>query len=345
MTILRTAHDGCWELATNSWGTFLRQIPDPDADTIITDEQLKGFELRGDITPIPADLWQRWVQLCFQMTEKDRRNLEVSCRLLRHEEDRSRWRILVPQQEVSGASVRVASFDKAIDIESGELIEHYPPAGWIPCGSSHSHNTMSSFFSGTDDKFELGDPGLHIVVGDINTTTRQYSLKASITANHRRFLIPHDAVIDTTPIPDTKPHPSVLEIIKLETPKWQPLAPAKGAATYSWLPKGQPSAQRPSSWTSSWHDLYGDAWFDDDDLLATTAANTPAAGSPVDALRSAIGALLSGTPGGAFSQEDVNQLEELHWQLTDLLSDLVNETWDDPTETPETADDHTLLHL
>lgn len=341
MTILRTAHDGCWELATNSWGTFLRQIPDPDADTVITDEQLKGFELRDDITPIPADLWQRWVQLCFQMTERDKRNLEVSCRLLRHEDDRSQWRILVPQQEVSGASVRVSSFDKAIDIATGEVIEHYPPAGWIPCGSSHSHNTMSSFFSGTDDKFELGDPGLHVVIGDINTTKRNYTLKASVTANHRRFLIPHDAVIDTTPVPDVKPHPSVLEIIKLETPKWQPLV-ATGSPSYSWLPKRQ-SAPPAGSWHDHWHDLYGGAWFDDDDLVAT-GQGTPPAASPVDGLRAAIGALLKPGPGHTYNQRDINQLEELHWQLTDLLNDLVNETWEDTIDTPQTAHDHSLLH-
>lgn len=341
MTILRTATDGCWELATNAWGTFLRQIPDPDADTIITDEQLKGFELRDDITPIPASLWQRWVQLCFQMTEKDRRNLEVSCRLLRHEDDRSRWRILVPQQEVSGASVRVSSFDQAIDIETGEVVTSYPPAGWIPCGSSHSHNTMSSFFSGTDDKFELGDPGLHVVVGDIDTVTRKYTLKASVTANHRRFLIPHQQVIDTTPVEDTKPHPAVLDAIQLEAPRWHPLVAGNGTPDYSWLPKRN-APQRPSSWTSGWHGLYGDAWFDEDDLLATTQTPNPNH-SPIDTLRAAITGLLSGNPGGTYSQGDINQLEELHWQLTDLLNDLVNETWEHTIDQP-TAHDDTLLH-
>ena len=334
MTVLRTANDGCWELATNSWGTFLRQVPDPDADTIITDEQLKGFELREDITPIPAPLWQRWIQLCFQMTEKDRRNLEVSCRLLRHEDDRSHWRILVPQQEVSGASVRVKSFDQAIDIETGEVVTAYPPAGWIPCGSSHSHNTMSSFFSGTDDKYELGDPGLHIVVGDINTTTRQYTLKASITANHRRFLIDHQQVVDTTPIENTKPHPSVLEVITLEAPLWQPARSTTGAA-FSWLPKDKRPTP-PSSWTSSWHGLYGDAWYDDDDLLATASANSTS-GSSLNTLRQAVGSVALHA-----TATDLNQLDELLWQLTDLVNDLAN----DPTHNAADASAHdpSLLH-
>ena len=96
-------------------------VPDPLADVEITDEQFKGFELNTTIAKIPADLWQRWVQLAFTLTERNRNNLEVSCRLLRHEDDRSQWRILIPKQEVSGASVRVESFDHAVDIVSGEM--------------------------------------------------------------------------------------------------------------------------------------------------------------------------------------------------------------------------------
>ena len=94
-------------------------------------------------------------------------------------------------------SVRVESFDKAVDIETGELVEQWPPEGWRPCGSSHSHNSMGAFFSGTDDKYELGDPGLHIVVGKIDTVANTYDLCASITANHRRFLIDPELVVET----------------------------------------------------------------------------------------------------------------------------------------------------
>tara|TARA_B100000073_G_C23325324_1_gene408492 strand:- start:19 stop:543 length:525 start_codon:yes stop_codon:yes gene_type:complete len=66
---------------------------------------------------------------------------------------------------------------------------------------------MGAFFSGTDDKYELGDPGLHIVVGTIDVTTGEHTVCASITANQRRFsidpfsVIPSD--IDTeAPVPD-----------------------------------------------------------------------------------------------------------------------------------------------
>lgn len=328
MDILRTARDGCWQLATNAWGTFLRPIDDPDANVEITDEQLKGFELRDDIQPMPAELWQRWVQLCFHMTEKDRRNLEVSCRLLRHEDDKSRWRILVPKQEVSGASVRVKSFDQAIDIATGEIIEQYPPAGWIPCGSSHSHNTMQAFFSGTDDQFELGDPGLHIVVGSINTTTRSYTIKASVTANNRRFLIDYSAVLDATPIQNITYHPDVLDLIQLETPKiqaWTPYSASKLATTgkpgYSWTP-----THKKASAYSSWHDTYDWGWGWDDGDMPLAQGDTPgstaqASGNDCIELIRASLEQLSDQLAEAPSKDLLTQLEELSWQLIDLLND------------------------
>ena len=146
-----------------------------------------------------------------EMTKRGTGDLEVSCRLLRNEQNE--YRIAVPVQQVSGVSVRVDSFDHAIDITTGEVIQHWPPEGWSPVGSSHSHNTMDSFFSGTDDKYELGDPGLHIVVGNIDLATREYTLKASITANFRRFMIEPTQVVDLTPLSDQNYHPSVLDII------------------------------------------------------------------------------------------------------------------------------------
>lgn len=196
--LIRTSRDGCFELRTNSWGQFLHPVNDPLSNAELEADALKSFELNDGIAPIPAELWSRWVQLCFYYAKQRRGNAEVSCRLLRREDDKSQWRILIPVQAVDSASVRVNSFDQAIDIASGEVIAEYPPTSWVPCGSSHSHNTMTlDRFSSTDDQYELGDPGLHIVISHIDHDANTYKATASITANKRRFYLPEaSAVID-----------------------------------------------------------------------------------------------------------------------------------------------------
>lgn len=234
---IRTPRNGCFRVRSNAWGQFLAPCPDPQATAVLEPGALDSFQLHDSIHRIPADLWSRWVQLCFHFAHLRQGDLEVSCRLLRHEEDRSQWRLLIPHQEVSGASVRIDSFDAAIDIATGELVELYPPEGWLPAGSSHSHNTMTlDRFSSIDDASELGCPGLHIVLSHINTTRRTYVATASITANHRRFYLPDAAaVIDLTPIAATF-HPAVLEVI-------QPQRPSRG-----WLlPVPSPTRQSRSA--------------------------------------------------------------------------------------------------
>ena len=202
---------------------YLAPASDPLADTVITKDQLEGFELADDINRIPADLWERWMSLCMEMTRRNSANLEVSCRLLRNIEDPSQYRIVVPEQRVTGVSVRVDSFDKAIDIATGEVIAQWPPEGWRPCGSSHSHNSMQAFFSGTDDKYELGDPGLHIVVGEVDPKLKNYTIKASITANRRRFDIDADRVVELECADEVTYHPSVLSIINIPAQSPAPL--------------------------------------------------------------------------------------------------------------------------
>ena len=74
---------------------------------------------------------------------------------------------------------------------------------------------MQAFFSGTDDQYELGDPGLHIVVGTIDVATGAYTLKASVTSNMRRFDVDSDAVVELRSDCDTTYHPDVLKVISI----------------------------------------------------------------------------------------------------------------------------------
>lgn len=144
-------------------------------------------------------------------TSYNNSELEVSCLLLRKISDLSQWRILIPTQNVTRGSVN-ATFDKCCDLVTGEEITQFPPPGWAHAGSSHSHNTMTAFFSSTDDSNELGVPGLHIVLGSLLKYDKSYKAKASIVLRQNRRILDINQVVDTTP-QDNKFHPNVLNYI------------------------------------------------------------------------------------------------------------------------------------
>ena len=217
--ILRTRRDGVWEVYDGVWGSYIRQADDPDANVVIDEDNLKQFELKEDIHRIPAELWAKWVKLCFHFVDKVSSSVEVSIRILRNQNDPSQYRFLVPKQQVSGASVRVENFDTAVDIATGEEIVQYPPDGWIPVGSSHSHNTMQAFFSGVDDKYELDDPGIHLVIGSVDTKSMKYAIAASVVGSHRRFIVEYDKLVDATPVDGAEFHKKVLEYVDTNPPK------------------------------------------------------------------------------------------------------------------------------
>ena len=316
--IIRTKRDGCWQVRSNTWGAFLMPADDPLAEATLDKGALERFELHQDIDPIPADLWSRWVALCFHFAHLKQGDLEVSCRLLRKEDDRSQWRILIPRQEVSGASVRIDSFDEAIDIESGELIASYPPEGWVPAGSSHSHNTMAlAKFSSTDDASELGCPGLHIVLSHIDVAKRSYVCTASITANHRRFYLDDAAaVVDLTPLEDSF-HPAVLAVVQPERVRgWLPLKPLAPISNSPWPDQSWPKpskaparASKALATQSELHDLHpiGEQIHE---LLMTAITEIP-----------------------------VEQMNELLWDLGDILDQLRDDLLDIDFSW-NTTDDH-----
>jgi hypothetical protein len=217
--ILRTRRDGVWEVYDGVWGSYIRPTDDPDANVVIDEDNLNQFELKENIHRIPAELWAKWVKLCYHFVDKVNSSVEVSIRILRNQDDPSEYRFLVPMQQVSGASVRVETFDTAVDLATGEEITQYPPDGWIPVGSSHSHNTMQAFFSGVDDKYELDDPGIHLVIGSIDTKTMKYAIAASVVGSHRRFIVEYDKLVDAIPINNAEFHEKVLDYVDTSPPK------------------------------------------------------------------------------------------------------------------------------
>jgi hypothetical protein len=214
-TLLRTYRQGVFQVYNDTWGSYIAPTYDPDANIVeIKEEQLKLFELNKNINKIPKELWSAWIDLAFHFSAKINSNVEVSVRILRSDVDDSKYRFLLPLQEVSGGRVNAGNFQKCVDILTGEKLESYPPIGWTAVGSSHSHNTMKPFFSGVDDQYELTDPGLHIVVGDIKQSDSTYNLVASVTGNKRRFHIKADDVVDLDVDDVTNTyHPNVLEYV------------------------------------------------------------------------------------------------------------------------------------
>lgn len=216
-TLIRTKRNGCFTVGETYFGSYLKPCEDPLANAEVTPEHLKQFNIKKDFNKIPADLWQRWVQLCFHCCDKVNSTTEVTCRFLVSETDPSKWRICIPPQKVNGGLAKADVFDDSIDIETGENIPSWPPEGWLPVGSSHSHNTMYPSPSPTDDGSELGEPGLHIIIGSINLTTRRYGIYCSVTANQRRFRIEYEEVLNSEALEEISFHPEVLKNIQLFT--------------------------------------------------------------------------------------------------------------------------------
>lgn len=317
-SILRTADQGCWEVYKGTWGSYLRPTFDPDANAVITKEHLEHFELNENIHKIPAELWAKWVKLCFYYVDKVQACVEVSMRILRSEADPSVYRFLVPRQKVSGASVRVDNFDEAIDIETGEEITQYPPEGWVPVGSSHSHNTMQAFFSGIDDKYELGDPGIHIVVGSIDTKNMKYTMAASVVGSGRRFEMSYDKLLDATPVPGQEFHPKVIDYVDYTTPvsQYKTGAISSKYPVTKWTAK-KSKEKTESNLKDSWTDLKNWGWEEDDYSdpffwSSYTSGNKLNTWNIVDSMKDFV----------SENRTNTQALKELREELYDFLQDL-----------------------
>ena len=319
--ILRTRRDGVWEVYDGVWGSYIRQADDPDANVVIDEDNLNQFELKEDIHRIPADLWAKWVKLCYHFVDKVSSSVEVSIRILRNQDDPSQYRFLVPKQKVSGASVRVETFDTAVDIATGEEITQYPPDGWIPVGSSHSHNTMQAFFSGVDDKYELDDPGIHLVIGSIDTKTMKYAIAASVVGSHRRFIVEYDKLVDATAIDGAEFHKKVLDYVDTSPPKVKVFAPATSAVVPTkWTKKEtiKETWDNPNTWGYGWNydgnDDYSDPfyWQGDSNSSTSSTGDTLKLWSVIDIANDY----------AKQNANDPNRLHNLREELMDFINDL-----------------------
>jgi hypothetical protein len=215
MALLLRSHEACYEVVKNSFGCYLRQIPDPEANPALTREVISTFQVDPNFNKIPATVWAPWVQLCFHLAQMGE-SLEVAAAILQNTADPTQWRLTVPKQSVSGGSVSADIPIGSIDVATGEVIETWPPEGWLPVGTTHSHGTMGAFFSATDDRDEIRNPGLHMVLGSISNAKMTYDIASSITANGKRFKVDYNLIIDHSPVEGLSFHPDVLKNVSTE---------------------------------------------------------------------------------------------------------------------------------
>lgn len=100
--------------------------------------------------------------------------------ILHYNIKRKRFRIDIPPQGVTGASV---------NYENG--LETY--SGYTRIGTIHSHASMSAFHSGTDQGDEEGWDGLHITLGKMGD--KYFDISCSVMSNKERFMVnPEDYI-------------------------------------------------------------------------------------------------------------------------------------------------------
>ena len=104
--------------------------------------------------------------------------------LLYYNIDTMKYRIVVPNQKVSGFSL--------------SYVKQPTPDSEILLGTIHSHGSMGASHSGIDDKDEIDFDGLHITVGDVDEKNENnFSLSCSIVSNGQRFMVEPEDYIES----------------------------------------------------------------------------------------------------------------------------------------------------
>ncbi len=204
-----------------AWGIYYRQAQEDPSG--INPKDLPPLQLVDNFPRIPANLFTAWVKLAqhfSKVTIKEATNpngsYEVQCLLLRKEPDFREWRIVIPTQIVTGATVD-AQTENWIDLITGEKGKGFPPMGYVYAGSFHSHNTMSAFWSSRDDSFELNAPGLHATFGKLDGN-KGYQVCSSIVLSFQRHVLEAEKLIDQTWLEAVTFHPDVLNYVHIKKP-------------------------------------------------------------------------------------------------------------------------------
>ncbi len=96
--------------------------------------------------------------------------------LLCYNATKRKYKVIVPDQEVSGGSIKYDILNSYKESYSNDF---------DLIGTIHSHNTFGSFHSSVDTEDEKNIDGIHITVGNVNRN--KVSISASVMVNGTRF--------------------------------------------------------------------------------------------------------------------------------------------------------------
>ena len=186
------------------WAFAHRIVPcdDPEGAELPKDWD-KAAILDADLPKIPADVWSAVAALYVHFMESEEtkdlirgqrtvdNGLEVAV-FFTMDIDTRKVRAWVPTQAISKASVEIDYEMPIMDLVTGEKVEAGIPGlpdSEIKIGTSHSHNTMGAYFSGTDDRNELGQPGIHLVAGEFKSDGNKwaYAIASSLVMGGKRY--------------------------------------------------------------------------------------------------------------------------------------------------------------
>jgi hypothetical protein len=122
------------------------------------------------IAPVDLELFLRIEDFFVKIYDKRKSEAVV---LLYVSVEKNAWQARVPEQEVSGASVKY-------DLNKIPVSFEAEGTKFFLFGSIHSHGGMPAFHSGTDDADECHFDGLHITIGNVSSAERTYAARYMI---------------------------------------------------------------------------------------------------------------------------------------------------------------------
>lgn len=163
--------DGTYLLRKNEIGRFVRQISKIQMPALSDGPGEGSFALA--LPKIPDSILK--TQVSFYRHVMLRHNDAEAYTMILWDREKKEYLLVCPKQKISKGSVQY------------DLGEEWSPEQYLPVVSCHSHNSMSAFFSGTDDADEKGDM-CYMVMGNLHKPVPTFRIRASVAGAQIKFL-------------------------------------------------------------------------------------------------------------------------------------------------------------